>query len=77
MAYKNLTPELERELSNALGPDFNAQQQNQLMAFADALLSKQAPQPKAKAEEEPKPPKPQARESAVEEVKPATAKKAK
>ena len=73
MAYKNLTPELERELSNALGPDFNAQQQNQLMAFADALLSKQAPQPKAKAED----PKPQARESAVEEVKPATAKKAK
>ena len=76
MAYKNLTPELERELSNALGPDFNAQQQNQLMAFADALLSKQAPQPKAKAAEESKP-KPQARESAVEEVKPATAKKAK
>ena len=78
MAYKNLTPELERELSNALGPEFNAQQQNQLMAFADALLSKQAPQPKAKAEEEPKPPKPQARESAVEsEAKPATAKKTK
>ena len=76
MAFKNITPELERELSSALGPEFNAQQQNQLMAFADALLSKQAPQPKAKAEEEPKP-KPQARESAVEEAKPATAKKAK
>ena len=89
MAFKNITPELERELSGALGPEFNAQQQNQLMAFADALLAKQATQPKAKQEEtnakaeEPKAkaeesqPKPQARESAVKTAKPTASKKAK
>ena len=43
MAFKNITPELERELANALGPEFNVQQQNQLMAFANALLAKLEP----------------------------------
>ena len=65
MAYKNISPDQERELSDALGPEFNAQQQQRLMNFADALLAKpvakaqaaktEAPAKEAPAKEAPAP----------------------